>query len=182
LAGKGVLVSGSRDRREVSGKRVAIVGGGDAALENALILSEFASKVYVIHRRKAFSARSEFVEKVAAKHNVETLYSTTILAINGSERLDSVTTLETDREESRELAVDALLIRIGVEPNSELIAGQVETDERGYITVDRTGRTSLKRVYAVGDVANPVAPTIATSVGTGAAAAKAIAAAIRALS
>lgn len=172
LVGKGLIESGARDKSTVRGKTVAIVGGGDAALENAAILSEFASKVYVIHRRDKFRSRRDFIEKAALDPRIEFIFDTTVARIVGSDQVKAVELKDQPTSAARTLPVDAILIRIGVEPNSELLKDKVKLDPNGYILIDHLGRTSAPNVYAVGDVANPAAPTIATAVGTGATAAK----------
>jgi thioredoxin reductase (NADPH) len=173
FAGHGILDSGARQKFDVAGKRVAIIGGGDAAIENALMMSEFAEKVYVIHRRDKLSAREEFAKKALATSKIECLFDTTVQSINGRERLESLTIFSKDSEPS-EFKIDFLLIRIGVEPNTELFTGQIDLDDRGYVVVDARGKTRARNVFAVGDVANPLSPTISTAVGTAATAAKAI--------
>lgn len=173
FVGNGILASGSRERETVRGKRVAVVGGGDAALENAAILSEFADKVYLIHRRDRFKARKEFIDKVTDADNVEIIYDSCVTAIVG-ERVVRQMQISGSSNKARSLDVDFVLVRIGYEPNSELVKGQVETDKAGFIQTDRDGRTSAPRIFAAGDVANPVSPTIATAVGSAATAVKSI--------
>ena len=170
--GKGILESGSRDRQSMNGKRVLIVGGGDAAMENAVLLSEFASEVLVAFRRNEPTARSEFVEDARGRNNVRLLNQTVLTAISGNSKVDSAELkgVRDDRTSTEE--VDAVLIRIGVEPNSELLVAKADLDEQGYVRVNASGETNLSGVFAVGDVANPISPTINTAAGTGATAAK----------
>ncbi len=174
FAGSGILVSGVGSRDEVTGKRVVIVGGGDAALENAMILSDPAQGVTVIHRRDNFSAREDFVKAAKRQANVDFLFNSTVEAIIGNKDVEAVEITDLRNGECSSIEADAVLIRIGVEPNTELFRAQIELDERGYILVSRDCSTGLKGVFAVGDVANPTSPTIATAVGMGATAAKAI--------
>ena len=162
--GRGILESGARDKRSVMGRRVAIVGGGDAALENALILAEFAEKVYVIHRRSEFSARPEFVGRAVKIPKIEFVFNSTVNRFLGNEQMSAVS-LSTPSGELL-VDVDAALIRIGVQPNSEIFAGQLDLDAASYIKVDHLGATNAPNVFAAGDVANPVSPTISTAVGT----------------
>lgn len=175
FVGKGILTSGARDKETVSGKTVAIVGGGDAALENALMLAETASKVYLIHRRDKFSARDEFLTRAADDGRIEFLPDSTVSSIDGGSTLSSI--ILSRKGTKIDLNIDALLIRIGVEPNSSLVAGQVKLDDKGYVMVGSDCKSSIPNVYAVGDVANPVSPTIGTAVGMAATAAKGIRAA-----
>ena len=170
--GKGILASGARDRAATAGKIAVIIGGGDAALENAIMLSEFASRVYVIHRRSRFAARAEFVERAASDPNIELICDSTVTSIDGRDRVEAVTLIGNSPASRMQLQTDFVLIRIGVVPNTDLVKGKVELDGRGYVVVDPLCRTSAESVYAVGDVACPTAPTIATAVGMGATAAK----------
>ena len=170
--GKGVLVSGKRDGQSVAGQTVAVVGGGDAAIENALILAKFAKKVLVVHRRDELSARPEFAEKLKYEDNIEVLYNTELTKIYGGQIVQGV---ELERDNfRRELDVEGVLIRIGVAPNSEFLKGQLELDVNGYIKIDSLGKTNVDNVFAVGDISNPVSPTINSAVGMGATAAKTI--------
>ncbi len=176
--GKGVLESGSRDKGETSGRRAAVIGGGDAALENALILSEFAEKVYLIHRRDEFSARDEFIKAVNRDDRIEVVLDARVKELGGSELLEFVD-LELGSGGSSRIAIDNAVVRIGVQPNSELVDGIAELDSAGYVNVDREGKTSASGIYAIGDVANPMSPTISTATGSAASAIKSIASWLR---
>ncbi|MDM7922170.1 MAG: FAD-dependent oxidoreductase [Pyrinomonadaceae bacterium] len=173
FVGKGILESGVKQKEECRGKRVVIVGGGDAALENAVILSEYAESIHLVHRRDAFAARGEFVEKAERDPKVEMHLRAEVAAIEGREKVESVTIKERMTGVSKRLEADAVLVRIGVEANSSLVRGQVATDDEGYIIVDSECRTNLPGIFASGDVANPVSPTVSTAAGMGATAAKA---------
>lgn len=172
--GKGIIESGSRDKLFVRDKTVAIIGGGDAALENALILAEHASRVHVIHRRNKLRAREDFVKQAAQNPKIDFIFDTGITAIDGTESVNSISLLNQKTQQISLLPVDELLIRIGVEPNTDLLQGKIELDADGYAIVDPTGQTSAPGVYAVGDSANPISPTIATAIGTAASAVKAL--------
>ena len=170
FAGKGILRSGSESRNEVSGKRVIVVGGGDAAVENALILSEKAGHVTLIHRGPSLSAREGFVSELNGRPNVSVKLSTRVEKIFGSDCLQGVHVTTNRRRETIEC--DNLVIRIGVEPNSDLFKDQIALDGKGYIRIDAEGCTSRPYIYAVGDVAFPVSPTISTAAGSAATAVK----------
>jgi thioredoxin reductase (NADPH) len=169
---RGILESGKRDSDSVAGKIACIVGGGDAALENALILSETAAEVFLVHRSRGFRGRPEFVERVKANKKVKILTETVVARILGGDRLEAVELKNLETGEFFTLPVDALLLRIGVEPNTELVRGKLKLDKNGYIEIDGNCQTSLENVYAVGDVANPFAPTVSSAVGMGATAVK----------
>ena len=171
---RGIIESGKKNADSVAGKSALVIGGGDAAFENALILAETAEKVTLVHRRKAFSAREEFIEQVKNHPKITILTETAVQKISGNEQIESVELKRSATGEILILPVDALLIRIGVEPNTEFSRGKLELDEDGYILIDRNCETSVKGVFAVGDVANPLAPTVSSAVGMGATAAKVI--------
>jgi len=173
--GRGIMESGAKEKGAAADKVIAVVGSGDAALENAAILSDLAKKVIVIHRRTELSARRPFVEMAAARTNVEFMPGTMVTAIRGVRSVEDIELVDTATGREKSLKIDLLLIRIGVEPNSELLKGKAELDGAGYVLVDSLGRTSLPNIYAVGDVANPVSPTIVSAAGSGATAIKAIA-------
>ena len=173
---KGILRSGKRDKDSVRDKNVIIVGGGDAALENALILAETARKVTLVHRREEFSAREEFLQKVRQNDKIEILTNTILTKISGGEKVENVELENLKNNESENLAIDAVLLRIGVEANAGIFEKQIDLDEKGYIKINSECETSVKNIFAIGDVANPLAPTISSAVGMGAIAAKVISA------
>ncbi|MEO6655608.1 MAG: FAD-dependent oxidoreductase [Pyrinomonadaceae bacterium] len=172
--GRGILESGVKNKDEVKGKIVVIVGGGDAALENALSLSDVAKKIFVVHRNGEFKARKEFVERANTIANIKFLFDAQVSAITGDNEVVSVELQNLKSGTRSKLAVAAVLVRIGVMPNTELFARQTALDESGYIKIDSRCLTNLDGIYAVGDVANPVSPTSSSAVGMGATAAKAI--------
>ena len=174
FAGKGILDSGAKERRSAAGKRVAVIGGGDAAAENALMLAEFAEKVVLIHRGPRLSARDEFLKPSFSHPKIEIRLNTTVTGFNGDQTLEKIGIEGRTNGSAEDLALDLAVIRIGVQPNTEFLGGQIELDHAGYAIVTRTCETSNAGVYAVGDVSNASSPTISTAVGTGATASKAI--------
>lgn len=172
--GKGIIESGKNEQNTVAGKTVLIIGGGDAAIENSLILAEEAAKVYVVHRSSEFRARREFLEPAQNNSKIEFLTETVIQKITGTEKLEAVQLKNTKSGETKTLKIDYLLIRIGVEPNTDLFCKKLDLDKAGYIKTNAECETNQKLIFAVGDVANPNSPTVSTAVGTGATAAKTI--------
>ena len=175
FAGRGVLESGVGERDTVAGKDVCVVGGGDAAVENALLLAEVCPTVTLVHRGARLRARPEFVERLRAEHCITVFTEAWVTRIIGGERAEAVEIRRHGAIKPFQMAVGGVLIRIGVEPNTELFRAQLRTDEQGYITVTSEQETTVAHVFAIGDVANPRAPTIAGATGAGATAAKVIA-------
>ena len=180
FAGKGMIESATRDRDLFAGEDVCVVGGGDAAVENALLLAEVCPTVTVVHRGKKLRARREFVERLQPNHAVTVFTESVLTRIIGENRVEAVEIMRKDGLKPFQLAVRGVLIRIGVEPNSELFRDQLEQDEKGYITVGGEQETSVPMVFAAGDVSNPTAPTISGATGAGATAVKVIAARLNA--
>lgn len=172
--GKGIIKSGKRDAPLVENKRVCIVGGGDAAFENALILSEIATRVMLVHRGEMFRARDEFIAQVKSNPKIEILAETIVRKIGGDEKVETVEFRNLKTGEIYTRNTDAILLRIGVEPNTDFLDGKLNLDKEKYIEVNQFCETNMKGVFAVGDVANPIAPTVSTAVGMGATAVKAI--------
>jgi thioredoxin reductase (NADPH) len=175
FAGKGMIESGARDRERFAGQDVCVVGGGDAAVENALLLAEICPTVTLVHRGKKLRARPEFTEQLQSKHCITVFTESVLTRIMGGDHVEAVEIQRKQGLKPFQLAVRGVLIRIGVEPNTQLFRDQVETDERGYIAVNSRQETNVSMVFAVGDVSNPVAPTISSATGAGATAAKVIA-------
>jgi thioredoxin reductase (NADPH) len=172
--GSGILESGAKSKNEVAGKHVVIIGGGDAAVENALILSEKAELVSLVHRRDRLTARREFTLALRQRRNIRVIYSSVVSGFFGDRDLHGLT-LRHPNGGTEEVNCDLALIRVGVEPNSDLVQEQLALDKAGYIMIDQQCRTSVDDVYAVGDVASHSSPTISTAVGTAATAVKMIA-------
>jgi thioredoxin reductase (NADPH) len=176
LAGRGVAESGHRDREFLAGKDVCIVGGGDAAVENALMLTEICPTVTLVHRGPKLSARREFTDRLAGNHCVTVFRNTIVRRILGTDQVEGVELERAGALKPMQVGVRGVLIRIGVQPNSELFIGQVKLDSRGYVIVDSGRETDVENVFAIGDLSNPMAPTIAGAVGDGATVAKVISA------
>lgn len=176
LMGRGVVESATRDRDQLAGKDVCVVGGGDAAAENALMLAEVCPTVTLVHRGETLRARREFTERLQADHRVTVFKESNVLRIIGEEMVEAVEILRRGAIKPFQMAVRGVLVRIGVEPSTELFRDQIHLDERGYIITTGEQETSIGNVFAVGDVSNPQAPTIIGACGAGATAAKVIAA------
>lgn len=176
FAGRGLIDSGARDAHLFAGKDVCVIGGGDAAAENALLLAEVCPTVTMVHRGKQLSARTEFVERLRAHHCLTVFKEAVVERIIGVERVEAVEIRRQGAIKPFQMAVGGVLIRIGVGPDTQLFRNQLQLDQRGYIISGREHETSVSNVFAIGDVANPLAPTISGATGSGATAAKVIAA------
>ena len=173
--GRGIIESGARDRHHFAGKDVCVIGGGDAAAENALMLAEVCPTVTLVHRGKKMRARREFAEQLPTNSCITVFPESVVQRIIGGDWIDAVEIERAGAIKPFQMAVQGVLIRIGFEPNTDSIRGQLEIDEQGYVIVGSQQETSVSNVFAIGDVANPLAPTIAGAVGAGVTAAKVIA-------
>ena len=180
FVGKGMIESGARDRDLFAGQDVCVVGGGDAAVENALLLAEVCPTVTLVHRGKKLRARRELAERVQPNNRITVFTESVLTRIIGDENVQAVEIHRKEGLKPFQLAVRGVLIRIGVEPNTELFREQLDTDEKGFIAVNSQQETSVSMVFAVGDVSNPLALTISSATGAGATAAKLIAARLNA--
>jgi len=180
FAGKGMIESATRDRELFAGEDVCVVGGGDAAVENALLLAEVCPTVTVVHRGKKLRARREFAERLQPNHAVTVFSESVLTRIIGDDRVAAVEIMRKDGLKPFQLAVRGVLIRIGVEPNTDFVRDQLQLDQEGYVAVNSEQETSVTMVFAAGDVSNPLAPTISGATGAGATAVKVIAARLNA--
>ncbi|HEV8589221.1 MAG TPA: FAD-dependent oxidoreductase [Pyrinomonadaceae bacterium] len=174
--GRGIIESATRDRDQLAGKDVCVIGSGDAAAENALLLAEVCPTVTLVHRGRKMRARREFTEQLHTNRCITVFPESIVRRIIGSDLVEAVEIERGGAIKPFQMAVQGVLIRIGWEPNTDFVRGQVESDERGYVIVGSQQETSVANVFAIGDVATPLAPTIAGAVGAGATAAKVIAA------
>ena len=164
---RGEVYSASRDRDRFTGKRVAVVGGGDRAFEGALLLAERGADVVLIHRSDRFRARQEFAGPVLAHPRIEKRTHAVVEEILGDGRVEGVRVRDRDGSVAT-IPVEAVFVRIGVAPHSELVKGQVITDSDGFVVIDTVGQTDCPGVFAVGDVCTrPLYSSIASAVGQG---------------
>jgi thioredoxin reductase (NADPH) len=175
FTGRGVIESASRDRDEFAGKDVCVIGGGDAAVENALLLADVCPTVTLVHRGKTLRARPGFSQQLQSQHCITVFPESVVTRILGSDKVEAVEILRKDALKPFQMAVQGVVIRIGVEPSTELFREQLQLDDKGYAIVTGLHETNLANVFAIGDVSDPLAPTISGAAGAGATAAKVIA-------
>ena len=171
LIGRGVGYCAACDGMLYRGKTVAVVGGGNSAAADALLLSKICKKVYLIHRRDALRAERVYHEPLMNAENVEFIWNSEVQRLIFGARLGGVELKNKESGEVRALDVDGLFISIGRSPATELFRGQLELDGAGYIIADETTKTSIDGVFAVGDVRTKPFRQIATAVADGAVAA-----------
>lgn len=176
---RGEVWRGSRDAMRFAGKEVAVVGGGDRALQNALMLAEAGAAVTLIHRSARFRARREFLA-AAADHPRVRILAGTVTRILGAGRVEAVEVAPLPQAAARvatlTLPVAAVFIYIGMEPVSDLVRGWAELEGEGLVKTDVAGRTAASGIFAVGDVRTPPEfRSIVTAAGQGMTAAKAVA-------
>lgn len=161
--GRGVHYCAHCDGRFYKNKVVAVVGGGNSALEDALYLSRLAKKVYLIHRRDSFRASKIYVDALQKSANIEFLANSSVSEIIADERVKGIRLAD-----GREVEINGLFVSIGRKPASEIFARQLDLDAGGYIVADESTRTNIAGVYAAGDVRTKPLRQVVTAVGDGA--------------
>lgn len=168
LRGAGVSYCATCDGAFFRGRTVAVVGGGDAALEDAIFLARMCEKVYIVHRRDKLRGAKRLQERLQALENVEFVWNSETAAIEGNGQVEALRLRQTKTGEEKRLDVDGVFIAVGIAPESELYAGQLELDEQGYIRADESGQTSVPGVFAAGDVRTKALRQILTAASDGA--------------
>lgn len=168
LGGMGVSYCATCDGAFFRGKEVAVIGGGDVALEDALFLARACSRVYLIHRRDELRGAKVLQERVLAEENIEVIWDTVVEAIQGEGGVESLALLNKKKDEQSTLLVQGVFIAVGIQPNSELFRGQVDLDEGGYIKAGEDGVTSQPGVFVAGDVRTKQLRQVITAASDGA--------------
>ncbi|WP_428507511.1 NAD(P)/FAD-dependent oxidoreductase [Pseudonocardia sp.] len=168
LSGSGVSWCATCDGAYFQDKVVAVVGGGDSAMEEALFLTRFASRVLVLHRRSALRASVVMQERAFAHGSIEFVWNVQVTDVLGTDRVTGVRTLDTGTGAERTLAVDALFVAIGHEPRSQLVRDHLACDLDGYVLVEgRSTRTTVPGVFAAGDLVDRTYRQAITAAGSG---------------
>ena len=168
LSGRGVSWCATCDGFFYRDQVIAVVGGGDSAMEEANFLTKFASKVYLIHRRDTLRASKIMAERAQNNPKIEFLFNTEVAEINGKDKVESLQLRNTKTGEVSTREITGLFVAIGHSPRSELLAGQVSLDGEGYVQVEgRSTRTNLKGVFACGDLVDHTYRQAITAAGSG---------------
>lgn len=168
LSGMGVSYCATCDGAFFKEKQVAVVGGGDVALEDAIYLSRFCTKVYLIHRRDEFRGAKVLQDQVKSTDNIEIIYDTVVNSINGTQSVESIAVQNTKTDVSSELKVDGIFIAVGTVPNTQILSGLVQMDDKGYVIADETCKTSCPGVFVAGDVRTKPLRQVLTATADGA--------------
>lgn len=171
LRGRGVSSCATCDGFFFKGKEIAIVGGGDTALEEATYLTKFASKVTVIHRRDSFRASKPLQKRAQENPKITFLWNAEVVEVLGEDRVTGVRVRDTQTGSEQQLGVDGLFVAIGHKPNTEIFSGQIELDEKGFIRQRTHSGTSVEGVFVAGDVEDVRYRQAITAAGSGARAA-----------
>ncbi len=171
LTGRGVSYCATCDGAFFRGKRVAVVGGGDAAVEEAMFLTKFAEKVFVIHRRGELRATKIIQQRAFDNPKIEFVWHSVVDEILGGDLVEALAVRDVRDHKKTSLDVDGVFIYVGYRPNSSLVKDMVELDEKGYIITDENMRTNLPGFFAAGDIRQKLLRQVVTAVADGAIAA-----------
>lgn len=169
--GKGVSFCATCDGPFYRDKIVAVMGGGDTAVQEGIFLTKFAEKVYVIHRRKELRATKILQERALKNPKIEFIWDSVVTKIDGNDSVEKLLIKNVKTGSISDLSVAGFFIFVGTHPNTDFLCEEIKTDERGFITVDKNMETSVPGVYAVGDVRDTPLRQVVTAVGDAAIAA-----------
>lgn len=168
LSGMGVSYCATCDGAFFRGMEVAVVGGGDVAVEDAIYLSAFCKKVYLIHRRDSLRAAQMLQEKLFAIPNIEILWNHVVTKICGEDAVEKIMLKEITGQSEKELEIQGIFIAVGIHPNTELLEHLTATDEKGYVIAGEDCATNIEGIFVAGDARTKTLRQIITAVADGA--------------
>lgn len=168
LTGMGVSYCATCDGAFFKNRKVAVVGGGDVAIEDAIFLARGCEKVYVIHRRDTFRAAHSLMDRAREMENIEFIIDTTVSEICGEDMVEKLVLSNVKTKEQTELEVNGIFIAVGIVPDTEILQGIVDMDDKGYILADELGSTNVPGVFVAGDCKKKRLRQIITAVADGA--------------
>ena len=168
LMGHGVSTCATCDGFFFRDKKIAVIGGGDSAMEESTFLTKFATDVQLIHRRDAFRASTIMAERALSNEKINVHYSTVVEDVLGDNEVTGIRIRNNNDDKTREIDLDGVFVAIGHNPNTGIFRGYVDLDEKGYVkTVPGSTATNIPGVFACGDVQDPVFKQAVTAAGTG---------------
>ena len=171
LAGNGISFCAVCDGAFYNGKRVAVVGGGNAAVEDALYLADIAEKVYIVHRRREFRAEERLVRMMKSRENIEPVLSSTVSRLLEENGLAGAEVTNSENGEKRILVIDGLFVAVGQIPQNGIFEGLLKLDKDGYISAGEDCRTNVRGIFAAGDCRTKAVRQLTTAAADGASAA-----------
>ncbi len=168
MIGAGLSYCATCDGAFYRGKDVAVIGGGNTALEDALFLSNYCNKVYLIHRRDSFRGEEKQLEILKEKGNIEFILNSTVVQLNGSDRVDSIVVKNKITEEEKKIHVDGVFVAIGQMPKNDIFAELIEIDTKGYIVAAEECKTNVSGIFTAGDCRTKTVRQLATAASDGA--------------
>jgi thioredoxin reductase (NADPH) len=167
LRGRGVSACATCDGFFFRGRAVAVIGGGDTAMEEALFLTKFADKVTIVHRRDEFRASKIMVDRATKHPKIDVIWNKEVTEVLGDSTVSGIRMRDTRNGDESELAVQGAFVAIGYKPNTELFGGQLDLDQRGYLVVNGETGTKIEGVFVAGDVHDHVYRQAVTAAGDG---------------
>jgi len=167
LVGRGVSSCAPCDAPFFKDKKVAVVGGGDAAMEEALVLSKHASEITIIHRREEFKASQIMQQKVLSDPKIKVIWNSEVAEAIGTDKLEKVVLKNSKDGTTNELVVDGLFIAIGHKPDTDIFKGKIDLDERGFVAIGHRTKTNVEGIFVSGDVHDPYYKQAVTAAGFG---------------
>lgn len=167
LIGRGISSCAPCDAPFFKEKYVLVVGGGDSAMEEALVLTKYATRVTIIHRKSEFRASKAMQEKVFANKKIDIIWDSEIAEVIGEQKLESVKVLNSKTNESTEIKVDGLFVAIGHNPTSALFKGLIDLDEKGYVVPKVGSKTNIEGIFVSGDIHDHTYKQAITAAGYG---------------